>query len=143
MCFDQMAALYNHYHVIASKIEVVFTQRDQNRPACRVGIIPDDDSSVPTMTEELLEQNLTKVTALGFLGVTPKKLTAKFSAKNIYGGSILANNALRGTNATDPTEQYYFNVFANSIMGEAAEVNCTATITYIAVWSEARNIPSS
>lgn len=141
MYFDEMSAIYNHWTVIGSKITATFVPREQGDGAAHVGIFCDDDLTVPTTVPELLEQLGTRCNTMGFLGVIPKTVTAKYSAKKEYGGSILANNSLQGSIANNPVEDSYFNVFAFSTNSSGGDfrVDVLVKIDYIAVWREQKD----
>lgn len=139
MYFDQYAALYNHYTVIGSKITFQFTSADNVYPPFQVACVLDDDGAQPTpLADAVAEQTLgSKVILMPSDSTdTVRHLTLKFSAKKNFGGSVVNNAGLRGNATTNPTEQmfYFFSITPRS--GDNAEVRCTASIEYIAVWAE-------
>lgn len=144
--FDQMAAIYDHYTVIGSVIHVEFIPASSSSLPAVVGIMLNDDSTVtPGSATALCEQGgaVSRVTsATG--SVQPFTLTSKFSAKGTFGGSVLANDNLQGTGSADPTEQTLFTLFGQTIdLAGTTTVYYRATIEYLAVWEELKDIAAS
>lgn len=146
MYFDQLAALYDHYVVIGSKIRLRVMPTVSNHVAmyCNLGVYDDSSfiSNDPTISSEQ--------TQVGFPRLIPAasnnaiQLTAKWSAKKMFGGSVLSNNELKGTGTTSPSEQsvYTFNLrTADQVTTTAVYVE--AIIEYIAVWKELKDIAAS
>lgn len=142
--FDQMSALYNHYVVIGSKIEVRFTHAAQTNLAQHVMLRIDDDATVPTNTQETMEQNGGKFKVLPAGSPYQVLLKNGWSAKKFFGGSILANTSLQGTPGSDPAELSYYQIAIRPMDGITdATVHMQVKITYIAVWKELKEIASS
>lgn len=143
--FDQMAALYDHYVVIGSKISVTFPPpRDANM---NVGIYIDDDAGNSfTSSDTVAEQSLSSSRLLlNPNAVRSTYLTRKWSAKKFFGGSILANTELQGTSAANPTEQSYYMIYCQSQTSPDAAYtyNIIVNIEYIAIWKELKEVSSS
>jgi len=142
--FDQLTTLYDHYCVIGSKITVRFTQAGLNNPATHLMLRVDDDTNVPTNTQETMEQNGAKFKLLPAGSPYTVTLTNKWSAKKYFGGAVLANNELQGSATSDPTEKSYFQIAVRPMDGASAiDVHMQVTIEYIAVWKELKNIAGS
>jgi len=142
--FDQLAAIYDHYTVIGSKLtlRVAKTDASTNVPV-NVGILINDDTSGNTSLTALTEHpsSVYKVISTGNPVVT---MTSKWSAKQTFGGSVLGNDNLQGTSGASPTEQSYYQIFINSSeMGSQTSVLLDVFIEYIAVWDELKDISSS
>lgn len=141
--FDQMSALYNHYTVIGSKIVVRVNKTTTDVIPTTVGIKINDDTSTTTNVNTLVEQSLTNHRLVSS-GNPVVVLTNKWSAKKMFGGSILGNDNLQGSAGASPTEQSYFEIWANSeASATQTNVMCDVTITYIAVWDELKDISGS
>lgn len=142
--FDQMSVVYNHYTVIGSKITIRATKTDaSNQIPTTVGVYIDDDGTVvSTNLNTLIEQSQSR-----YKFVTQERdaiFTMKWSAKKQFGGSILGNDNLQGTTTSDPNEQSFFTVFANSEqLVTSTSIQLWADIEYIAVWSELRPVAGS
>jgi len=145
MYFDQMAALYNHYTVIGSKINIKFTPSIANQEGMYVGCYLDDDTTTTNVTDisAVSEQTTGKITVIPPSSTDTRHFTRKWSAKKTFGGSVLGNDLLQGNAAGNPSEQTYYT-FAIQGFG-ANSVYATAFIeyTFIAVWDELRNVSQS
>lgn len=145
MYFDQMAALYDHYTVIGSKVTVQLTPIASNQAPVIFGCYKNDDSTVtPTTISELMEQTDSKYQVVNFNANKPVKFTLKWSAKKTFGGSVLGNDNLQGTASANPTEQTTYTFYTKPMDG-ASTVGCFANVTiqYIAIWDELRDIAGS
>jgi len=141
--FDEMASIYDHYTVIGSKIKVTFAPSTATTQPCMVGIYTDDDVATLTNVSNIIEQGTTKYLCTGF-DQTPKTLTCGWSAKKVFGGSVMADSELQGTATTDPGEAQLFRLFVRSMDGiSTAGIWANVTIEYIAVWNELKTIVSS
>lgn len=136
--FDQMAALYNHYTVIGSKITVTFAAPPSSAPAIMVAIMQDDDQTNNlTAMSEVLEQSLT-TSRLMNPGVDNNIVLANnWSAKKTFGGSVLGNDELQGNASANPTETTEWNIFVQtSDQVTTSYVVANVTIEFIAIWDE-------
>lgn len=141
--FDQLAAVYNHYTVVGSRIKVRLTKNDGANSVLTCGIFINDDSTVTPGLTGLLEHPSSVHTTLG-LSDQQTVLTKYWSAKKTFGGSVLSNDDLQGTVATDPTEQIVFTIFLDSTASATqTSANLDVEIEYIAVWDELKDIASS
>lgn len=142
--YDQMNVLYNHWKVIGSKITVTFIPTAATTVPQYVGIIADDDVTNSLDINTLNEQPDTRRKQIAFNNAKPVTITHYFSAKKVYGPSIMGNNRLEGDASTDPTEQFYFTIYNAPVDGSTAVgVSALVTIDYIAVWTEAKDVGGS
>lgn len=142
--FDQMAAIYNHYTVIGSKIRVTIGAPTATNTNEIVVLWINDDTSVTPSLTALVEQSSANYTILNFANVDTHTLTKKWSAKKTFGGSVLGNDNLQGTVSSSPTEQSFFqiSIFPQDLLSSQA-FNVQAHIEYIAVWEELKDIAGS
>lgn len=147
MYYDQLVAIYDHYTCIASKCTITFAQTPDTagtRPPVTVGIYLNDDSTVTPGINGVLENSSVSHRTMTQNSGVVAWMTKKFSAKKIYGGSILGNNQLQGTSGSDPTEQTVYTIFADSAAtGTQCTVMFKICIDYICVWKELRDLASS
>lgn len=144
MFYDQMNVLYNHWKVIGSKITVQFIPTAATTVPQFVGVIADDDTSSSTDINTLNEQSDTKRRQVAFNNSRPVTIKHFYSAKKVYGGSIMGNNRLEGDASADPTEQFYFTIYNCPVDGiTAVGVSALVTIDYIAVWTEQKDVGGS
>jgi len=143
--FDQLTAIYNHWHVIGSRIKVVGITADSNTATFSWALWQNDDTSttpsdifaVAEQSKGVLKMQPAQVTA------TPQFATLGWSAKKTFGGSTLADSELQGTVAADPTEQSFFQITVQTHGGVTAAMLFNVEIEYIAVWTEVKDISSS
>lgn len=142
--YDQMTPLYNHWKVIGAKISVTFIPTASTTVPQHVGICADDDTTSSLDINTLQEQSDTRKSAIAFNNARPTRLTHKFSAKKVYGGSIMGNNRLEGDANADPTELFYFTIFNAAVdASTSVGVDAIVTIDYIAVWTEQKDVSGS
>jgi len=147
MYFDQYMSMYNHFHVIGSKCKVTFLNSGSGGTAAAVGIYLNDDASSTGLTtyDAYSEQTKCRVKIMG-IGATDDReiLTQKYSAKKVYGGSVLSNNALRGNSTTAPAEQTTYNLFLQSLDKlTTTTVYVWVEIEYLAIFTELKDFAQS
>lgn len=145
MYFDQMTALYDHYTVIGSKCTFQFIPTSSTVGAVAVGgLINDDTSTTATSFPTMMENSLVKPKYINFSSSLPTIITLKWSAKKFFGKGTLANSEMRGTSASNPTEQSYFQAYVQSIDGITTNnITVQVCIEYIAIWNELKDISAS
>lgn len=143
MYFDQMTALYNHYTVIGSKIKVTLVPADQNYV---VGILLNDDTTtLPASWDAAAEQSLANSKVVLVNAVRPTFITSKWSAKKVFGGSVLANDELQGSALANPVEQSVYTVSFQTLdkITAVSSIFIKFEIEYIAVWRELKEVAQS
>jgi len=147
MYFDQMAALYNHYCIISSKIKVTFKQMTPagNLMGAICGIFTDDDQTVtPTYLGDMAEQSDCKW-AYTIAHEQLATVTNFYNPKKVFGGDLLANDQLQGTVTTNAPDNTNFVLWCrtdDSTSGMTV-IYATVTIEYTATWTELRQIIGS
>jgi len=141
MYFDQLTALYNHYHVMKSKIKITAIRTGTNSNCIMVLYLDDDTVVNATNAETMAERPGAKLVscwpATGNLG----KLTATFDAKAMFGGDIYDNDTLKGTSSANPSEQSVWTIGFNA--NTSSNVDFLVEIEYTVVWSELKTIAGS
>lgn len=144
--FDQLAALYNHFTVTASKITVKFLAGTANSavPLLVAMYVNDDTSVTPANLYNQAEQSTARFGMVPVQGNGTLVLTSKWSAKENFGPGVISDPNLQGTSAADPTEQQLWSIQYQSA-DLAATSTCYAQITieYDAVWQELKDIGGS
>lgn len=144
MYFDQLSEIYNHYHVIGSqcKFTVVPVGTTAQVPYRVITWINDDTTNPGT---NALEEQKGAQTRLCQGGLNPDKLFFKqnWSAKR-YFGNVMANDSLKGTTSTNPSEISVFHI-ALRPLDEVTSVSVyvRVEITYIAIWNELKDAVAS
>lgn len=144
MYFDQMAALYDHFTVIGSKIRWKLSPATTNANAAYVACFINDDGTItPPSISSYAEQTSGRIRQMPPLTVRPTTLTQKWSAKKYFPGSTMANFSLRGDATANPVEQSVFTMGV-AITG-AGTMNYTVEVEveYIAVWTELKDLGPS
>lgn len=141
---DQLKELYNHYTIIGSKIVVRFVPTTTSAVPQHIGINLNDDTTAIVNFNDISEQTQSRIKAIAYTPEKPVTLTCKYSAKKMYGGSILANADLRCTGTADCSEQAYFVLYSHPLDGSTSVgLYCVVSIEYIAVWRELKDIVGS
>jgi len=145
--FDQMAAIYDQYTVIGSRLIVDITPATAHTSASLVGIYKDDDTTTSNTTEASMvgEQPSGYFKQMALNQVKPMHFTSKWSAKKTFGpGAMVGDLRYQGTAANNPTEQTYWTLgIQNLNLVSNAQYLVSYKIEYIAVWTELKDIPQS
>lgn len=143
--FDQLAALYNHYTVIGSKITVTITPDTASTLGVVAGVyINDDTTTTPVSLTDFLETNQSRWKMTVPQQGKSTVFINKWSAKKTFGGSVLANDDLKGTSSSNPAETSVFNFFLSAAdTASTVAVDAIVRIDYIVEWSELKDIASS
>lgn len=139
--FDQSMAIYNQYTVVRSRIKITLAQNSSGPTTYTLNI--GDAATPPTSVTQALEQ----VGAVGALAVGtgggPIVLKQNWSATKTFGVNPQANNLLRGTSASNPSEQSYYHVLiSDSTLGNT-DFSFLAELEYDVVFDELKTIALS
>jgi len=148
MYFDQLAALYNNYTVMNSKITVDFCSPPTGATGGFVaGVYIEDDSTItPSTGFAAAEQPSSVYTILNNpLNYVKTRVAKKWVAKEAYGGDIRDNDDLAGSASANPANEQFFTVFVGNFSGVATISGLLAlvTIEYDTVWDKLKNLASS
>jgi len=142
--FDQSAALWRHYTVIGSKITIRWCNGSTSTPPSVFSLyINDDTTQVNPYPGIISEQPSAKGTTTGFGNNDQHVLTANWSAKKAFRGSILANNDLQGDATKNPAEQQYYDFNFQTLDGGNGTIYGTVTVEYFAIWTELQDVAQS
>lgn len=138
--FDQLMALYDHFTVIASKIDVEFASADNTYDqTVGIGVL---DTTVPkTNINDYLEHGYEKhkIVGLAGTGANVKRIVMRCNPSKYLGRSHpLSDSQLKGSNSADCTEQVLYHIFAQTVNDSVngGKVFFNAKVTYIAILSE-------
>lgn len=144
MYYDQIAALYNHWCVIGSKITVRISPAAANQVPAVVGLYVEDDATITPTLFGCLENAQATHKVLSFNANNPITLSKKWSAKKVFGKGVLANTDLQGTASVGPVERSYFTIFVDSSAAvTATSFNLDIQMEFIVVWKELTAIGTS
>lgn len=144
MYFDTVGSVYDHYTVIGSKltVRVVPAVAGQGPGALGVFINDDTTSNIISLGNAMEQSSGTRALLMPIGQSVPLVLTKTWSAKQTFGGSILGNDNLQGTIATNPSEQSYYDIVYQDLNGVAATstVNIVVELEYITIWDELKDL---
>lgn len=145
MYFNQLAAIYDHYCVIGAKIKITIMPDFAVTLPTAYGINVNDDTTVTASTAaDFSEQTQSKIHYFTFNNSDPKHLSATWSAKKFFGGSILANDELQGSATSVPQEQSYFVLYLQAVdQISTASAYAAVDVEYITIWKELKDIAGS
>ena len=136
--FDNMTSIYNHYHVLGSKITLKFVNQTGAMQVPVTVYLSDSTSPLGTWDSAAEEQTASNtIVPAAQTDSSPRTLTCKFSAKKYFNGDIVDNDQLKGTVAGNPAEQMYYIIIARPMdLSTTCLLAFTAEIEFYAVWSE-------
>jgi len=142
--FDQLAAIYNNYTCLKSKITVSFNPPASASAPMVVGIYVEDNTTItPTTIAGVTEQSTSVWRSLPATpGYASQTLSKAWDAKQTFGGNIRDNDDLGGSSLANPVLQQYFTVFAapNGSPSGGISVVAYVTVEYTAVWDNLVNM---
>lgn len=147
MYFDQYALLYNHYTVIGSKctFTVSHISEADNPHTFRICAFLDDNSSLSAASMDAIAEATQARRPKHVVAEAGAPVVTKstFSAKRVFGGSILAKDSLSGTGTSNPTELSYHVLAVEATPTLTAHFVCTVEIEYVAIWTELKEVAQS
>lgn len=151
MFFDNVANIYDQYTVVGSKISWRITPLDIAHPAVGVAVFVDDNTIISAMNiDTIYEQNSGKMKVIAADSTdTVLTMPLKYSAKKMFGGSVIANSQLQcnrsGTPVYPPENQTYVLGLQNLDLSDTTTSNymVDVTVEYIAYWTEIREQPQN
>lgn len=138
--FDQLAAIYAHYKVTSSRIEIhVMDVVGYNS---LVTLYVDDDTSYASFGEDAMQRpGAVWSTYSGGVDL-PKPLVKTWNAKKTFGTSD--DSTLAGTAGAQPSEQSFFVFnYQDATAGRTAPFAIVVQIKYQVLWYEPKTIPTS
>lgn len=144
--FDQYKALYDHYIVIGAKctFKVANNTGAAAGAYCFTALLDDNTALQSTDAGEVAEQTQGRhLTTMSGNENDVKAVTLRYSAKKMFGGSILAKDELQGSATVDPTETAAFALVISSAPGGTFNCFVTVEVEYIAIWRELREVEQS
>lgn len=147
--FDQLKAIYYDWQVLGAKCTCTFIS--QSNTASGQSFVGINLRNVPFAgtysVDDMIEQTFCKSKLLGSYYSQPGTVVSKnFSAKKFSGTRfITAALDARGTDAADPIQPIYFEVWCGSIGGatDPALIYVKVRIEYVVLWSRLRTLDNS
>lgn len=151
MGFDQLMNRYDHYTVVGAKLTAQFMPVSASNlvPGLLGCLLSDTGTRVASATSisHLLEHpGRGSIANTGVL--LPKDYNArvvkKFSSKKFFGKKTINENDYRGTNAANPTENAFFEVYVATVGTNNPDLTTIlVTIDYIALFTEPKPLAQS
>lgn len=147
MYFDQLAALYNHYMVEASRIKVEIMPFNTTGSSSATFFVRGDDGG--TLTSSNMYTNL-ETRGVKYVQcpiyednqVYVRKMSTGFSKSKTFGNN--KNNSVQAAVGANPAEQWYYTIGAQSDdLGTTTTWTVLVTIVYKATFFELKDIASS
>ncbi len=146
MGFDEMTAIYTHFHVLGSKISAHFVNPFET-PASNyiVGVTAHSESGGFTNMSQQQETQRAKYKFMGPSngGSDSKLVTHKFSTRKFFGGKdVMDEVEFRGSSGADCSEVGYWHVWAGPVDTALTlgQISCNVRITYITVFTEPKSM---
>lgn len=144
--FDQYMALYNKYHVVSAKCKVIYTLYTEpagTTSPCVVGLFVDDDATNANTAETKQEfQGRKSYKVLG-PSCTQATLYSTWKAKTKFGGDIIAQDSLSGTNAANPSEYSGFQLYWRNDSAIGINLHYVIDIEYECLFTERKDVGPS
>lgn len=143
--FDQIMPMYDHYHVIGSKITVKCTNLD----AGTGGILTlnlKDNSGTSANLNEIIENGNCKSVLIGTSGSSDgtKTLTLNCNPSKFFGRKVMQGTKYNGNELSNPSDQVYCHVnFQGAQNISTVSAVMQITIEYIAILTEPKQLTGS
>lgn len=147
MYFDQLAALYNHYVVEASRIKVEIMPFNTTGSSSATFFVRGDDGG--TLTSSNMYTNL-ETRGVKYVQcpiyednqVYVRRLTTGFSKRKTFGNN--KNNSVQAGVGANPAEQWYYTIGGQSDdLGTTTTWTVLVTVLYKVTFFELKDIASS
>lgn len=145
--FNQLAALYNKYHVVSSVVKLYFITNPVASTETYTMCVTLDDTGSLVSTNGVQERALSSTAVLNGPNNVQRPgapLVASYSAQKMYGATTLSNTSLQGTSTTNPSDPvYYFVSVLNPVNATTATTYIRAEIMYNVIWSDLKDVDQS
>lgn len=146
--FDQMSGFFDHYTVIYSECKVWGSNLEPQTGRSQVlGIKLDDNTTPIGDLANIIENGGAVWTVLGpsASGAGNNLITMSCNPNKFLGRpKPMCEDDLKGDSGSNPDEQAYFHIFAApNAIADTAAVRILVEITYVAIWSEPRDLAQS
>lgn len=142
--FDQMAAIYNHYTVMKSRIKATVVP-NTTEPFV-AGFFIDDDASPAVTALDVVTQQPSAVYTVSQRDAQVVTVYKSWDCKSVFGPNPLDNDRLQGNAAANPDEIQAFILFVRPVNAGAAVTtyfDVYITVEFDTVWNELRVMTGS
>lgn len=139
---------YDHYLVLAAKINVFFTNTDSVNTQFAGVFVSDTASGITNDMDTLIENGRTRFKLLNPSGQNGHQKRVSMSInpnKFLNRSKPLSDPELKGSASTNPAEQCFFVLWARAQSSgeDSAAVNATVMIDYVACYFEPKVLAQS
>jgi len=136
--FDQIIALYDHYVVIGSKVEVTFSSIGDTRDIICGVTLRDSNTSLAAQDQtDPMESPFTSYGVLRAEAGPVVKVVQTFSPKFLGRSKYLSDPDLKGDATTNPNEMGFYHVWCSAFdNGDGGAVRAGIRITFEVVFIE-------
>lgn len=141
--YDTLTGIYNHYHVVKSKLIVrCATQGGTTVPVTASLWINDDTTGTTTVDSSEQSSAINFVVPPGGNEVVTKVI--EWDAVKTFGPNPMANIYLEGFATSNPTELSYLQLNFVALDGSTTvTMSCQCELVQIAIWSEVKDVTIS
>lgn len=144
--FDEIMSMYNHFTVLGSRINVVYTTLE-NAANTRVCLAVQPTNSSLSLMNDYLESGSTKYAVLPTTSYINGSRTLSWSAKtkHVIGvKNVLDNVNLSGTAAASPAEMWYWHIGSQGFgTSDVGGCECQVLIEYDVCFTEPKTVTQS
>lgn len=148
MYFNQLALLYNKYHVVSStlKCNVINTTGTAANSTQTVTVFLDDNNTLLTFNG-VQERAQARSTIFNNVNSTQRPsapVSCAYNAVSTFGTGTLANTSLQGTSTSNPPDQMYYMVTVGDAgVGTTGTIQVRAEILYKVIWTDLKEVDQS
>ena len=144
--FDQIMPYFNHYCVIGSKITCTFSHTSNTTATTPITV------GIAKRAISTTEPGMTNYTENGDCvwkssphNASNRTVSMSFSPRKYFGKKYTVDNYdLKGTIASNPSEQAFFHVFMDPVnSSESPSISAQVLIEYVVVFSEPNTVSAS
>lgn len=141
--FDQFAAVYDQYVVLASRVDVKFSPLSITGGPYVIGITSGNQVGFSSTQYTLSEQSKSSSTALGSVaGTSVARLSQTYDPLTCLGVSA-DDDTVQSSTSNNPTKQWYAYCWAQDKSAAGAVIVAHVTVTYRVRFFGMKNVTSS
>lgn len=141
--FDQLGAIYNHYTVLSSNIEVQPMGSTVSKDYHMTLHVDDNGVDAGSGPATVASRPGAKSISFNPAVSTPATTRMSWSAAQQFGPNVQNNQLFRGNPGTNPTEQAYYFITISDLGLSTSTIPMRVKITFRSVWTELRTIAGS
>ncbi len=143
--FDQYMAMYDHFKVTSSKVTVTALGGIEGGANNTIlSIYLDDDVTANGSMDNMIEQGLTTYRVVSSGAVPPTTVSKSFRSNDFFSSKKYSSEIV-GDEASDPTEQAFFNISVAALDTgvNPDRIQCLIVVDYVVEFSERKTLVQS